>query len=216
MYVAARPRIIGYIANTPLVALRLYAFFTSVFSVAIVLLACSSTAHAAVQERPDSEGRILLTRAIASAKSFDDRFDAEVWLTDMAHRLSRWDDIPADERVFILKTVHQEASHAGLPPELVLSVMQVESNFDRFALSSAGARGLMQVMPFWLDELNQPDDDLFDIRTNIRFGCTILKHYLDREKGNHARALARYNGSLGQMWYPTRVFDAMRKRWYLQ
>ncbi len=183
---------------------------------AVTLATFTSVVTAAVQERPDAEDRILLTAAIASAESFDDRFDAEVWLTDMAHRLGRWDDIPADERVFILKTVHQEASHAGLAPELVLSVMQVESNFDRFALSSAGARGLMQVMPFWLDELNQPDDDLFDIRTNIRFGCTILKHYLDREKGNHARALARYNGSLGQLWYPKRVFDAMRKRWYLQ
>lgn len=181
-----------------------------------IVLAFPALISAAVQERPDSEDRTLLTTAIASAESFDDRFDAEVWLTDMAHRLSRWDDVPADERLFILKTVHQEASHAGLAPELVLSVMQVESNFDRFALSSAGARGLMQVMPFWLDELDRPDDDLFDIRTNIRFGCTILKHYLDREKGNHARALARYNGSLGQMWYPTRVFDAMRKRWYLQ
>lgn len=184
--------------------------------ISIMLLVLASTAHAAVQERPDSEDRALLTRAITSANSFDDRFDAEVWLTDMANRLSRWDEIPTNERVFILKTVHQEATHAGLTPELVLSVMQVESNFDRYAISSAGARGLMQVMPFWLDELERPDDDLFDIRTNIRFGCTILKHYLDREKGNHARALARYNGSLGQLWYPKKVFDAMRKRWYLQ
>ena len=184
--------------------------------ISIILLMLVSTAHAAVQERPDAEDRASLTRAIVSANSFDDRFDAEVWLTDMAHRLSRWDEIPANERVFILKTVHQEATHAGLTPELVLSVMQVESNFDRYAISSAGARGLMQVMPFWLDELERPDDDLFDIRTNIRFGCTILKHYLVREKGNHARALARYNGSLGQLWYPKKVFDAMRKRWYLQ
>jgi len=184
--------------------------------ISIMLLVLASTAHAAVQERPDSEDRALLTRAITSANSFDDRFDAEVWLTDMANRLSRWDEIPTNERVFILKTVHQEATHAGLTPELVLSVMQVESNFDRYAISSAGARGLMQVMPFWLDELERPDDDLFDIRTNIRFGCTILKNYLDREKGNHARALARYNGSLGQLWYPKKVFDAMRKRWYLQ
>lgn len=216
MYVAASPRIIADSAGQPVAAARLFEYFSSVFSVAIMLLVLANAAHAAVQERPDSEDRVLLTRAIASANSFDDRFEAEVWLTDMAHRLRRWDEIPADERVFILKTVHQEASHAGLPPELVLSVMQVESNFDRFALSSAGARGLMQVMPFWLDELERPDDDLFDIRTNIRFGCTILKHYLDREKGNHARALARYNGSTGQLWYPTRVFDAMRKRWYVQ
>lgn len=182
----------------------------------ILLLTIAAAADAAVQERPDAEDRVLLTRAIASAESFNDRFDAEVWLTDMATRLNRWDEIPVEERVLILKTVHQEATHAGLTPELVLSVMQVESNFDRYAISSAGARGLMQVMPFWLEELDRPNDDLFDIRTNIRFGCTILRHYLDREKGNHARALARYNGSVGKLWYPNRVFDAMRKRWYLQ
>lgn len=183
---------------------------------AAALLAVSATVGAAVQERPDAADRVLLSQAITTAESFDDRFDAEVWLTDMANRLRRWDEIPAEERILILKTVHQEATHAGLAPELVLSVIHVESNFDRFAISSAGARGLMQVMPFWLDELNRPEDDLFDIRTNIRFGCTILRHYLDREKGNHSRALARYNGSVGKTWYPMRVFEAMRKRWYLQ
>jgi len=176
----------------------------------------SATVGAAVQERPDAADRVLLSQAITTAESFDDRFDAEVWLTDMANRLRRWDEVPVEERILILQTVHQEAVHAGLAPELVLSVIHVESNFDRFAISSAGARGLMQVMPFWLDELDRPGDDLFDIRTNIRFGCTILRHYLDREKGNHSRALARYNGSVGKTWYPMRVFEAMRKRWYLQ
>ncbi len=185
-------------------------------TIAAVLLATAGAANAAVQERPDADDRALLTHAITSAQSFDDRFEAEVWLTDMATRLKRWDEIPPEERIQILKTVHQEATHAGLAPELVLSVIHVESNFDRFAISSAGARGLMQVMPFWLEELERPNDDLFDIRTNIRFGCTILKHYLEREKGNHQRALARYNGSVGKTWYPIRVFDAMRKRWYLQ
>jgi soluble lytic murein transglycosylase-like protein len=92
----------------------------------------------------------------------------------------------------------------------------VESNFDRFAISSAGARGLMQVMPFWLDEIGRPDDDLFDIETNLRFGCTILRHYLDRERGDRVRALARYNGSLGQTWYPQRVFTALSQRWFQQ
>ena len=183
---------------------------------AAALLLCTPLAQAAVQERPDAEDRVLLTQAIANAQSFQDRFDAEVWLTDMATRLKPWDEIPVHERMQILRIVHQEASRVGIPPELVLSVIQVESNFDRFALSSAGARGLMQVMPFWLEELERPRDDLFDIRTNVRFGCIILKHYMDRERGNHARALARYNGSYGQTWYPKRVFDAMRKRWYLQ
>jgi soluble lytic murein transglycosylase-like protein len=181
-----------------------------------VLLSFPIATHAAIQERPDAEERVHLTQAIANAQSFQDRFDAEVWLTDMATRLKPWDEIPAEERLQILRIVHQEATRVGIPPELVLSVIQVESNFDRFAISSAGARGLMQVMPFWLDELNRPSDDLFDIRTNIRFGCIILKHYMDRERGNHARALARYNGSYGQSWYPKRVFDAMRNRWYIQ
>jgi len=197
----------------------------SVFSVARILMRASlaaalllfaMAAPAAVQERPDAEERAQLTQAIVNAQSFQDRFDAEVWLADMATRLKSWDDIPVTERMQILKIVHQEAMHAGITPELILSLIQVESNFDRFALSSAGARGLMQVMPFWLDELDRPNDDLFDIRTNIRFGCIILKHYMDRERGNHARALARYNGSTGKLWYPTRVFNAMRTRWYLQ
>ena len=188
----------------------------SVRTALAAVLLLHATAFAAVQERPDDEARVLLIRAITDAQSFQDRFDAEVWLTDMANRLKPWDKIPAEERMQILRIAHQESTRVGIPPELVLSVIQVESNFDRFAISSAGARGLMQVMPFWLEELDRPGDDLFDVRTNIRFGCIILKHYMERERGNHARALARYNGSGGQLWYPKRVFEAMRKRWYLQ
>ena len=151
----------------------------------------------------------------ADADSFYDRFHAEVWLTDMAGRLA---DTVADprERMDILRHVHSEALRAKLQPELVLAVIQVESNFDRFALSRAGARGLMQVMPFWLHEIGDPTDNLFHIATNLRFGCAILRHYLDREKGNVERALARYNGSLGQNWYPRRVLRAWRRRWFPQ
>jgi len=180
-----------------------------------LLLAGTATLQAATTERPDDELRNVLIRAIASSDSFEDRFHAEVWLTDMAHRLEEKVPDPA-ERMLILKSVHYEATRAGLPPELVLAVIDVESNFDRFAISYAGARGLMQVMPFWLDEIGRPGDDLFDIRTNLRLGCTILKHYLDREKGDRARALARYNGSVGKSWYPQRVFMALSKRWYRQ
>lgn len=172
-------------------------------------------AQAATTERPDDELRQILIRAIDSADSFTDRFDAEVWLTDMAGRLSRKVPDPK-ERLLILKTAHYEASRADLPPELVLAVIDVESNFDRFAISHAGARGLMQVMPFWLDEIGRPEDDLFDIRTNLRMGCTILRHYLDRERGNRTRALARYNGSVGKTWYPQLVYKALGKRWYRQ
>jgi soluble lytic murein transglycosylase-like protein len=93
-------------------------------------------------------------------------------------------------------------------------VIQVESNFDRFAISEAGARGLMQVMPFWLKELERPDANLFETQTNLRFGCTILRYYLDMEKGNTTRALARYNGSKGSLRYPNLVYAALRERWY--
>ena len=170
---------------------------------------------AATQERPDNQLRSILIDAIASSDSFRDRFDAEVWLTDMSRRLFNRVSDPK-ERLLILKTAHYEASRADLPPELVLAIIDIESNFDRFAISHAGARGLMQVMPFWLDEIGRPDADLFDIHTNLRMGCTILRHYLDRENGNRTRALARYNGSVGKTWYPQRVYRALSKRWYIQ
>jgi soluble lytic murein transglycosylase-like protein len=171
--------------------------------------------QAATTERPDDQLRHILIGAIESSDSFADRFDAEVWLTDMSGRLNRKVPDPA-ERIEILKTAHYEATRADLAPELVLAVIDVESNFDRFAISHAGARGLMQVMPFWLDEIGRPDDDLFDIRTNLRMGCTILRHYLERERGDRVRALARYNGSVGKTWYPQRVFNALSRRWYRQ
>lgn len=158
----------------------------------------------------------LKARLVAAlAEGFDrgDRWDVEVWVTDMSVRLAR--RVADDrERLAILKHVYIEAHRAGLHPELVLAVIDTESNFDRFAISEAGARGLMQVMPFWLEELGRPDGNLFDIATNLRFGCTILKYYLDRENGDLTRALARYNGSIGKAWYPRRVFTALRAHWY--
>ena len=180
---------------------------------ALALLLCSGLVAAATQERPDAEMRRLLIGAVQSSDSFDDRFEAEVWLTDMSRRLARKVPDP-EERLLILKTVHYEATRADLPPEMVLALIEVESNFDRFAISYAGARGLMQVMPFWLDEIGRPNDDLFDIHTNLRMGCTILRLYLDRERGDRTRALARYNGSVGKVWYPQRIYKALSKRWY--
>ena len=171
--------------------------------------------QAATQERPDEDMRASLIAAIQSSDSFVDRFDAEVWLTDMSNRLASRIENP-QERLKILRQVHYEARRSGLEPELVLSLINVESNFDRFAISSAGARGLMQIMPFWLEELGRPEDNLFDIDTNLRFGCTILNIYLEREKGDMRKALARYNGSVGQNWYPQRVYKALRKTWYPQ
>ena len=179
------------------------------------LLLLASQAWSATQERPDAEMRQTLLEAINSSDSFQDRFDAEVWLTDMSSRMGRRIEDP-EERLRILKQVHYEARRANLEPEVVLALINVESNFDRFAISSAGARGLMQIMPFWLDEIGRPGDNLFDVATNLRFGCTILNIYLKREKGNLHKALARYNGSVGKHWYPQRVFKALRKTWYQQ
>lgn len=159
------------------------------------------------------ELRSLLEKAISASDSFEDRFHAEVWLSDMSARLKKYvrDD---QERIKILQNVHYEANRAQLAPELVLAVIHVESLFDRFAISRVGARGLMQIMPFWLKELDQPEANLFDITTNLRFGCTILKYYLDKEKGNMHKALARYNGSAGKRKYPDKVFTALSERWY--
>jgi soluble lytic murein transglycosylase-like protein len=178
-------------------------------------LLLSGNAWPATLERPDADMRQALISAINSSDSFVDRFDAEVWLTDMSTRLgSRVED--PEERLTILRKVHYEARRANLDPQLVLALISVESNFDRFAISSAGAQGLMQIMPFWLDEIGKPEDNLFDIETNLRFGCTILGLYLEREKGDMHRALARYNGSVGEHWYPRRVYTSLRKRWYQQ
>lgn len=176
-----------------------------------LLLAAPS--WAATTERPDDSFRELLRKAVNEAASFEDEYDAQVWLVDMSHRLRK--KMPNDEeRLELLKLVHYEARRAQLAPELVLAVIDVESNFDRFALSYAGARGMMQIMPFWLKEIGRPDDNLFDVPTNLRFGCTILRLYIDREKGDLAKGLARYNGSVGRRVYSDKVLDRLRLRWY--
>jgi soluble lytic murein transglycosylase-like protein len=163
---------------------------------------------------PDPALRQVLVAAIAEADSFQDRFDAEVWLTDMSRRLTRQVPDPT-ERLEILKAVHRHATHAEVAPELVLAVIDVESNFDRFAISSASALGLMQVMPFWVPELGYTDkNDLFRIDINILLGCQILKYYLDRENGDLIKGLARYNGSVGRRWYGDRVVERLRTKWF--
>jgi soluble lytic murein transglycosylase-like protein len=165
------------------------------------------------QQEPDPELIALLREAANDVDSFPDHFDAQVWLTDMSARLERQVEDP-QERIEILTRVHFEATRSELPPELVLAVIDVESNFDRFAISVAGARGLMQIMPFWLNEIGRPNDNLMHIETNLRFGCTILKYYMEMEKGDLIRALGRYNGSLGQRKYPNLVLDKLRLKWF--
>ena len=159
------------------------------------------------------ELRERLKKAIESAHSFEDRFEAEVWLMDMSNRLERFIDDP-DHRLELLKLVHREAKRVELPPELVLAVIEVESAFDRWAISRVGALGLMQVMPFWLDEIGHPDDNLHDPKINVRMGTTILKYYIDMENGDLRAGLARYNGSTGRRKYPDKVFNALSQRWY--
>lgn len=172
-------------------------------------------AWAATTEKPDAAMRQILHQTIRDADSFKDRFDAEVWLVDMDSRLKKYIKDPK-ERFQFLRLVHLEASRVELQPELVLSVIHVESLFDRFAISRVGAQGLMQVMPFWKKEIGEPQDNLMNMATNLRYGCTILKAYLQREKGNLIRALARYNGSVGKTWYPERVFNAWEKYWFVR
>lgn len=175
------------------------------------LVAVASDAEATV----DPGLREALVKAITGTDSFENRYVAEVWLMDMSARLER--KIPDPQfRLDLLRQVHGEAVRAGLEPELVLAVIEVESNFNRWAISSAGARGLMQIMPFWLKEIGRPDDNLFHVGTNLRFGCTILRYYLDMAKGNLTEALARYNGSYGRYKYPGRVYKALDRRWYKQ
>jgi soluble lytic murein transglycosylase-like protein len=183
---------------------------------AILFAAClCGEVFAAPVDPPDPELRQLLANTIDATDSFEHRFDAEVWLVDMSARLAR---IMPDEgaRLELLRLVHSEARRAKLAPELVLAVIQVESYFDRYAISVAGAQGLMQIMPFWLKEIGRPDDNLFHVQTNLRFGCTILKFYLDKERGNLINALGRYNGSLGRLDYPDKVIHALNQRWYRQ
>ena len=170
-------------------------------------------AAAFAETRPDPELRELLRAAANEADSFPDRFEAQVWLTDMSRRLERQVRDP-EERIYILTRVHYEASRVGLPPELILAVIEVESNFDRYAISVAGALGLMQVMPFWLEEIGRPGDNLLHIDTNLRYGCTILKYYYDKENGDLRRALGRYNGSLGKRKYPNKVIDKLSRKWF--
>jgi soluble lytic murein transglycosylase-like protein len=181
----------------------------------LLLVAAVLPAHAALRQAPEPELRELMQRTVAEAESFQDRFDAEVWLLDMSTRLKHY--IPdVEERLSLLRMVHLEASKAGLRPDLVMALIHTESRFDRFAISSVGAQGMMQVMPFWKAELGRPQDNLTDNATNLRYGCTILSYYLKKENGDLARALARYNGSLGKPQYPTKVIGLWQDHWYVK
>ena len=185
--------------------------------VAAIFALCLS-AHAGPQqyEPMSASVRAALHAAISDRGVPDllieDAAERKHWLTTMSERMRRW--VPDErDRETLLVTIHYEATRAGLDPQLVLAVIEVESAFRKYAISSAGARGYMQIMPFWVDVIGRPDDNLFHMRTNLRYGCIILRHYLDIEKGDLFRALGRFNGSLGRSAYPNLVRTAWEGNW---
>ena len=186
--------------------------------IAALLMCGASAAFAGAQkyEPLSASVQAALHKAVSDTRpevsSFKSSLEAADWLSEMSHRLAK--RIPNREyRIDLLRSIHYEATRAGLDPQLVLGLMQVESGFRKYAVSSANARGYMQVMPFWVKVIGRPEDSLFDLRTNLRYGCTILRHYLDIEKGDVFRALGRYNGSLGKPEYPNIVRAAWQNQW---
>jgi hypothetical protein len=192
------------------------AVFGAVPALAGLLPAPGAQAGAQLYEPMQATVRASLSRAISdqavSFHAFDTEGESRQWLADMGRRLQRRmpDALLREE---FLMTLHYEALRAGLDVQMVLGLIQVESAFRKYAVSVAGARGYMQVMPFWVDVIGQKDHNLFHLRTNLRYGCVILRHYIDIERGNLFRALGRYNGSLGKPDYPNLVVRAWVNHW---
>jgi soluble lytic murein transglycosylase-like protein len=187
----------------------------SLLGAALLAAPAACLAGAQQYEVLSASVRATLASAVNDRSTVDTKdLDTRAWVRAMTPRvIKRFPDEEAARQFLYL--VRYEAMRAGLDPHLVLAVIDVESVFRKYAVSKAGARGLMQVMPFWVREIGEPGHNLFQERINLRYGCTILRHYLDRERGNLANALGRYNGSLGQADYPNRVFRALRERWAL-
>jgi soluble lytic murein transglycosylase-like protein len=195
----------------------MYRLAIALCAVALLLTPLASHGGRQQYEPLSASVQASLSRAIADQAvpflAFDDEHEARAWLAAMSSRLAkRIPDRVAREELLV--TVHYEAKRAGLDPQLVLGLIQVESAFRKYAVSSVGARGYMQVMPFWAKLIGTSDHNLFNLRTNLRYGCTILRHYLDIEKGNLFRALGRYNGSLGKAEYPNMVLRAWEGTWH--
>ncbi|HVP71973.1 MAG TPA: transglycosylase SLT domain-containing protein [Gemmatimonadaceae bacterium] len=184
---------------------------------ATVLAAAPFAALAGAQqyELLSASVRTTLSLAVNDRATVDMAdMDTRAWVRAMTPRVQGHFADEESARRFLALT-HYEALRAGLDPQLVLALIDVESQFRKYAVSRAGARGLMQVMPFWVKELGGPGQDLFPERTNLRYGCTILRYYIDREHGNLYNALGRYNGTLGQADYPNRVFRSLKDKWAL-
>lgn len=188
-------------------------------SIFLLLLCIAGTAFAGAQQYEPlaASVRAALHATVSDRRpptsSFQNPIEAANWIEEMSARLAK--RMPnQDSRLEFLRAVHYEAKRAGLDPQLVLGLIQVESGFKKYAVSSAGARGYMQVMPFWVRLIGDRNDNLFHLRMDLRYGCTILKHYLDIEKGDLFRALGRYNGSLGRPEYPNAVRAAWERHWH--
>lgn len=195
---------------------KLTATISALPLVAAMAMPLPAWAGAQIYEPLSASVQAALYKAIsdhaAPYLAFETEREARAWLNAMSAKLARRmpDRVLREE---FLVTVHYEAKRAGLDPQMVLGLIQVESNFRKYAVSSAGARGYMQVMPFWNRLIGSKDHNLFHLRTNLRFGCVILRHYLDIENGNLFRALGRYNGSLGKAEYPNMVVRAWHGNW---
>ena len=188
-------------------------------ALATLLNASFSYAGSQIEEPLSNSVKALMQRSISDKAiptlTFDTPQEGQAWLNEMSQRLKK--RIPDDQyREDLLRTVHYEATRAGLDPQMVLGLIQVESGFKKYALSSVGARGFMQVMPFWVRSIGNKEHNLFHLRLNLRYGCTILRHYINIEHGDLYRALGRYNGSLGQPQYPNLVLGAWRRQWNYQ
>jgi len=175
-------------------------------------LSDSSNRHNRAEQISDIELKQFLQNNLGNQSISLDKYDAEVWLESMLSRMEIY-KVDKREALDILKAVYREAKSSNLEPDLVLAVIAVESSFNRFALSVAGAQGLMQVMPFWKAELGRPQDNLMDVDTNVRYGCKILQYYMQKSSGKLSEALARYNGSYGRTSYPEKVLVSWQQRW---
>jgi soluble lytic murein transglycosylase-like protein len=185
-------------------------------ALALAVAAAPASSGRQIYEPLSDSVRAALSQAVSDQAApylaFESEREARAWLAAMSSRLARrMPDRRAREEFLV--TVHYEATRAGLDPQMVLALIQVESAFRKYAVSHAGARGYMQVMPFWVKLIGRPDDNLFHLRTNLRYGCVILRHYIDIENGNLFRALGRYNGSLGRAEYPNMVVRAWHAHW---
>ena len=191
-------------------------FLAYLFGVAFLSATSICLAGNQREEPLSNSVKALMQKSISDLAAprliFASQEEGKAWLSDMSQRLQK--RMPDQSyREDFLRSVHYEATRAGLDPQMVLGLIQVESGFKKYAFSSVGARGYMQVMPFWVKSIGNPEHNLFHLRLNLRYGCTILRHYLDIERGDLFRALGRYNGSLGRPQYPNLVLGAWKKHW---